>query len=73
MNFSTVMINWIKQCVTTAHFSVSMNGFLEGCFDGKRGLRQCDPISPYPFLFIMETFSCLLRDNVQHSKFSVPS
>lgn len=35
MHFPELVIGWIKECVCTAHFSISMNGFLEGYFAGK--------------------------------------
>lgn len=39
MQFPDLMIGWIKECVCTVHFSISMNGFLDGYFDGEQGLR----------------------------------
>nr|GEY45699.1 hypothetical protein [Tanacetum cinerariifolium] len=44
--FPLVMINWIMVCVTSASFSINVNGNVHGFFNGKRGLRQGDPISP---------------------------
>lgn len=69
MHFPDKVIQWIKQCVFTVTFSISMNGFLEGHFQGKKGLRQGDPISPYLFLLIMGAFSSLLRNNIQNNAF----
>lgn len=69
MQFPGIMIRRIKECVTTAHYSISMNGFLEGYFEGKQGLRQSDPISPYLFLLVMDAFSCVLRSNIQPNSF----
>ncbi|KAL0308169.1 UNVERIFIED_CONTAM: Retrovirus-related Pol polyprotein from type-2 retrotransposable element R2DM, partial [Sesamum angustifolium] len=63
-NFPTRFIGWIEQCVSTATFSVSLNGSIYGFFPGARGLRQGDPMSPYLFVLVMETWNSLLRYRV---------
>ncbi|KAL0290170.1 UNVERIFIED_CONTAM: hypothetical protein Sradi_7056000 [Sesamum radiatum] len=66
-NFPTHFITLIVQCVSTASFSVSLNGAIHGFFKGGRGLRQGDPMSPYLFVLVMEVGSALLRYRVQQS------
>ncbi|GJU50290.1 RNA-directed DNA polymerase, eukaryota, reverse transcriptase zinc-binding domain protein [Tanacetum coccineum] len=64
------MVEWIMQCVTTAGFTININGDKVGYFKGGRGLRQGDPISPYLFTLIMEVFSLMLkRKIVQEPRF----
>ncbi|KAL0294635.1 UNVERIFIED_CONTAM: hypothetical protein Scaly_3118300 [Sesamum calycinum] len=54
-------------CVSTASFSVSLNGAIHGFFKGGRGLRQGDPMSPYLFVLVMEVGSALIRHRVQQA------
>ncbi|KAL0281795.1 UNVERIFIED_CONTAM: Retrovirus-related Pol polyprotein from type-2 retrotransposable element R2DM [Sesamum radiatum] len=64
-NFPSSFIGWIEQCITTVTYSVSLNGSIHGFFQGARGIRQGDPMSPYLFVIVMEygTFclSCAFR------------
>jgi hypothetical protein len=55
-------LGWIRECITTPKFSVCINSTLVGYFEGKKGLRQDDPISPYLFVLAMEVFSSILAD-----------
>ena len=54
-------MRWIWWCVSTARFSVLVNGVLVGFFPNSRGLRQGDPISTHLFFMGMEVLSILLR------------
>ncbi|XP_024009435.1 uncharacterized protein LOC112084518 [Eutrema salsugineum] len=57
MHFLPKFIHWINLCVTTASFSVQVNGELAGFFRSSRGLRQGCSLSPYLFVICMNVLS----------------
>jgi len=57
------------QCVSTASFSVAVNGDIHGFFLGNSGVRQGDPLSPYIFICCMEYFSRMHKLASQHEGF----
>ncbi|KAL0290978.1 UNVERIFIED_CONTAM: hypothetical protein Sradi_7037500 [Sesamum radiatum] len=66
-NFPNQFIVLIDQCISTASFSVSINGSIHGFFKGGRGLRQGDPMSPYLFVLVMEIGNALLKYRVKQA------
>jgi hypothetical protein len=56
-------LNWIKVCITSPRFSICLNGTMVGYFEGKRGLRQGDRLSPYLFVITVEVFPRIMADH----------
>ncbi|CAN1162171.1 LINE-1 reverse transcriptase homolog [Linum perenne] len=63
MRFPPTFITWIKSCLQTVMLGIGINGGIVGNFESKKGLRQCDPLSPGLFVVVMETLHCLFANS----------
>ncbi|GJR64319.1 RNA-directed DNA polymerase, eukaryota, reverse transcriptase zinc-binding domain protein [Tanacetum coccineum] len=65
VGFHEVMVNWIMKCISTASFSICVNGEICGYFKGGRGLRKGDSMSPYLFTLVMEVPNMIMIKNIK--------
>uniref|UniRef100_A0A0D3CH72 Reverse transcriptase domain-containing protein n=1 Tax=Brassica oleracea var. oleracea TaxID=109376 RepID=A0A0D3CH72_BRAOL len=68
MIFPPLFRTWLKECITSPRYSMSINGELTGFFKGEKWLRQGDCISPYLFIMVMEALSKFLENVVGEGK-----
>lgn len=62
--FPEKTVELIMQCVTSTSFSLNLNGNITGFFQGKRGIRQGDPLSPLLFVLVMEYLTRLFKEEI---------
>ncbi|KAK2457641.1 hypothetical protein QL285_004890 [Trifolium repens] len=67
--FGEKWIGWIRSCVFAGNLSVLLNGSPTGEINIHRGLKQGDPLAPFPFLLVVEGFSGVMRKAVELSLF----
>ena len=56
LGFPERVVQWIRECISTPRFYISINGELNGFFPGERGLRQGDPMSHTSLFWLWKHF-----------------
>ncbi|KAL9662548.1 hypothetical protein QQ045_027381 [Rhodiola kirilowii] len=74
LKFPRKFMSWMTMCVQTAKYSILINGEMVDYFEGKRGLRQGDPLSSFLFTIVMEYLSRgLMLLSKKKATISIPS
>lgn len=68
--FGEKLVSWLAPCISSVHFSVSVNGSLSDFCNSYRGLKQGDPLSPLLFVVVMEASSKMFTATVDRGLFS---
>ena len=61
IGFDNRWMNLMMECITTAFYSILINGEPHGDIKASRGLRQGDPLAPYLFLLCIEGLHGLIK------------
>ncbi|XP_062080364.1 uncharacterized protein LOC133785126 [Humulus lupulus] len=69
LRFPGHFIKWIMVCLRGTSYCLLMNGRIQGCFQGGKGLRQGDPISPMLFVIVMDYLTRLLHKSSKEKDF----
>ncbi|CAN1154403.1 Putative ribonuclease H protein At1g65750 [Linum perenne] len=68
MGFPEKFVDWIRGCLSSVMLSAGVNGGSVGYFQGVKGLRQGDPLSPGLFVISMEGLHCFISRVVEMKK-----
>ena len=66
MGFGEKWRKWIQCCISSAHFSILVNGSAKGHFKSSKGLQQGDPLSPMLFVIVAEALHALMEKSKHH-------
>jgi len=61
LKFPTQFTKWVMACISSVSYTILVNGVQGEAFEGGRGLKQGDPLSPLLFVLAIDYFSRLMQ------------
>eukprot|EP00253_Pinus_taeda_P012127 PITA_12127 len=66
--FDNAWIRWVSSLISSAFFSILINGIPTSTFRASRGIRQGDPLSPFLFIIMAEGLGRSIKNAIQTQK-----
>eukprot|EP00253_Pinus_taeda_P021755 PITA_21755 len=63
--FDNAWIRWVCSLISSAFFSILINGIPTSTFQASRGIRQGDPLSPFLFIIMAEGLGRCIKNAIQ--------
>eukprot|EP00253_Pinus_taeda_P009198 PITA_09198 len=63
--FDHAWIRWVSSLISSAFFSILINGIPTSTFYSTRGIRQGDPLSPFLFIIMAEGLGRCIKNAIQ--------
>eukprot|EP00253_Pinus_taeda_P002060 PITA_02060 len=63
--FDNAWIRWVSSLISSAFFSILINGIPTSTFRSYRGIRQGDPLSPFLFIIMAEGLGRCIKNAIQ--------
>eukprot|EP00253_Pinus_taeda_P015037 PITA_15037 len=62
--FDNAWIRWVRGLISSAFFSILINGIPTSTFQASRGIRQGDPLSPFLFIIMAEGLGRCIKNAI---------
>jgi hypothetical protein len=64
--FNKDWVSWIMKLISSTFFSILVNGVPSHPFSPSRGIRQCEPLSPFLFVIMAQGLGHYIKGSIQN-------